>query len=329
MRPDDDTSPGEDELLPRLLRALGPQPTLPDDMKHTWAATFSRELMKRNALRRQQRRRAVGLAGAAVALLAVAVAVVNREPPALVAVAQIVAAIGPNEASGDRTTVPLRAGDGVAAGQTVRTGADGYLALRYHDVDVRLKSDTVVVTHPTGLELMRGALYVDAGSTPSGGPTLLIETAFGTLAHVGTQFVVTLTDSQMRAAVREGSIAISAAGTRRTVSAVDGAREAVIADGVITVNPIAPVGGIWDWVVTAAPGYPIDGVSADQFLTWAARQLGAKLDYASEATRVHARLVVLHGDVHTSVSQGLAAIDSTTDLATDRSDPTRLYVVQR
>jgi ferric-dicitrate binding protein FerR (iron transport regulator) len=330
MPHEDDANGNDDELLPRLFQALGPQPALPDDMKRAWEATFGRELSRHNALRRRQRRqRYLGAAVAAAVVLAIATAVLTRDPPAIAAVAHVVTVVGDNESSVDGTSRLLQDGDSIGVEETIRSAPDAYLALRYRDADVRLNSDTVVITHPTRLQLVRGAIYVDAGPVPSRGPTLTIETAFGTLAHVGTQFVVSLSATEMRAAVREGSIAMNAADERRTISAADGAREAVVTADGIAVSTIAPVGGPFGWVVAAAPGYPIDGASADQFLVWAARQLGAELDYASDATRIHARLVVLHGDLHASVAQGLAMVDATTDLSVDRSDPARLRVVQR
>ena len=33
--------PEDDELLPRLFRALGPAPALPDEMRRSWEAAFS------------------------------------------------------------------------------------------------------------------------------------------------------------------------------------------------------------------------------------------------------------------------------------------------
>jgi ferric-dicitrate binding protein FerR (iron transport regulator) len=328
MGRDQDAPVDDDELLPRLFQALGPRPALPDDLKRGWEATFSRELAAHNARRRQRRWRYLGAACAAAAGLAIAATLSNRDPPTAAPIAQVVATIGQNDATLHNQTTPLRLGEAIFIGATIHTSPGAYLALQYRDAEVRLDSNTVVIPHPTRLQLVHGALYVDVGPPPNRGPALTIETAFGTLTHVGTQFVVSASDTEMRVAVREGAIAMNAGGARRSISATDGAREALVSAQGTKIQPIAAVGGPWQWVVAAAPGYPVDGASADAFLAWAARQLGAELSYADDATRVHARLVTLHGDMRVSVAQGLAIVDAATDLTVDRSDAAHLLVTQ-
>ena len=325
-----DSRDTDDELLERLFRALGPQPALPDEMKRNWAETFGRELANRNAARRRRRGWIVATATAAAVLVAVAVGSLLRAPTPTAAVATVVMASGPIEATvSGSASVRLVTGGAVASGARISTGPDARLALRYRATDLRVDANTVVVAQSTRLQLRRGAVYVDSGPRPTRGPSLTIETPFGTLGHIGTQFMVIVTDHDMRAAVREGSIAMDAAGERRTISAVDGARQATVTADGITVSSIAATAGPWAWVAAAAPAYPIDGASADAFLRWAARQLGSELRYADTATATHARLVTLHGDVNATVAQGLAIVDGTTDLAVDHSDPAVLAVHAR
>jgi hypothetical protein len=140
--------------------------------------------------------------------------------------------------------------------------------------------------------------------------------------------VVSVSDDEMRAAVREGAVAMNAAGERLTISAADGPTEVRVSSRERpTTRPIGGTGGPWSWVVEAAPRFTFEGRSADEFLIWATRQLGAELNYATEATHVHAQRVVLHGDVRgLSVTQGLAALSATTDLAIDQSNPAVLSV---
>jgi ferric-dicitrate binding protein FerR (iron transport regulator) len=320
----------DDELLPRLFQALGPQPELPEAMKRSWEATFGRELMRQNARRHRRRQLIVGVACAATLLVAFAASLFVGEHAAPAPAAHVVMARGLSESTvPGAATARLNDGDAIATDATILTGPHASLALRYHGTDVRLKSDTVVVVHRTRLQLTHGEIYVDAGPTPTHGAPLTIETRFGTLEHVGTQFLVAVTDDEMRAAVREGAIAMEAGGQRRTISAADGAHEAVVTADSITIKKIPAAGGSWAWVAAAAPTYLIDGATADAFLHWVARQLGAELHYADSATATHARLVTLHGDLHASVAQGLAIIDGTTDLAINRTDPAILLVRTR
>jgi hypothetical protein len=223
-----------------------------------------------------------------------------------------------------RTSGLLHERDELRAGQTVRLRSGTLLALRYGGADVRLNSNAVVVLHPNQLELVRGDIYVDAGPAVA----LTIVTPFGTLTHVGTQFLVSVTETEVRAAVREGAVEIDSISQRKTIKAAEGAVAAAIApDGTLTVQAIASSGGPWSWVVEATPGYTIDGRSADELLVWATRQLGTKLNYQTEATRIHSRSVVLHGGIRAvSVAQGLAVLRAATDLDIDQSDPAVLHV---
>jgi ferric-dicitrate binding protein FerR (iron transport regulator) len=321
----------DDDLLPRLFRVLGPSPALAPELKRSWETTFSRELAAHNAQRRRQRRGYFGAACAATLLLVATYLYVQRDAPYIATpIAHVVSVAGSADAVAAGARTPLREGTQLHSEQTVQVGRGALLAIRLRGADVRLNSDTAVVLHATRLQVLRGQIYVDAGATHPG-PTLEIETPLGTLAHVGTQFVVSVTSAEMRAAVREGSIAVNAAGRRRIVSAVDGAQELTVTlAGAVTTAPIAGTGGIWTWVVDAAPRYTMDGRNADEFLVWAARQLGAQLHYTNDATRVHAQTVVLHGDVRTlAVVHGLEILSATTDLDVDRSNPAVVRVSTR
>lgn len=328
MRRDDDGSASDDDLLPRLFRALGRRPQLPDDMKRGWEETFSRELQKGNLRRRRQRLRYVAAACAGVAILGAAIGYLKPESPVASVLATVAMVSGNVEIVDAQAIALLHVGDQVRAGQSLRLGSTTFLALRFPDADVRLNSNAVLVLHASRLQLVRGDLYVDAGQKSAEGSTLTIETKFGTLAHVGTQFLVSAGDNEVRVSVREGAVAINGISTRRTITAGDGAVEAALApDGTLITRAIANTGGRWSWVVEAAPRHTIDGCSADDLLVWATRQLGTKLNYATPATRIHAQSVVLHGGIRTvSVAQGLAVLRATTDLAIDQSDAAVLHV---
>jgi hypothetical protein len=324
----------DDELLPRLFRALGPAPELPSDMRRGWEATFGGELMRTIAAKRQRRNRIVSGCVGVVVLTTVA-AYLLREPPiapdiATAEVAQVVLVIGQVESSDAQATRVLSIGDELAAGQTLRTGPDTHLAFRYRDADVRLNANTVVALLPTRLQLTRGDVYVDSGTAPHRGPTVMIETPRGMLAHIGTQFEVSVADDTVRASVREGAIAFTSDGDHRTISADDGPTQIVISASGVATQRIAATGELWDWTIDAAPGYVVDGRTADEFLVWATRQMGTQLRYIDDAARFHSQTVIMHGTVRPlSVAQGLEVVNATTGLDVDESDPATLRVSVR
>jgi hypothetical protein len=98
----------------------------------------------------------------------------------------------------------------------------------------------------------------------------------------------------------------------------------------VSTQPVAGTGAEWDWTVAAAPGYVVDGHTADEFLVWATRQLGLRLRYADDAAHFHSRTVIMHGsDQPVSVAQGLDVVDSTTGLDLDESEDGALRVSLR
>ncbi len=171
----------------------------------------------------------------------------------------------------------LDVGDELGAGQTLRTGPGGFLALSYRDADARLNSNTVVTLLPTHLRLTRGDVYVDSGAGPHRGPSVMIATPRGMLTHVGTQFAVSVADDEVRATVREGAVAFSSDGDHRTISADDGPIEMRVTGDGVTTRHVAGTGERWNWTVAAAPGFVVDGHTADEFLVWATRQTGSQL----------------------------------------------------
>jgi hypothetical protein len=106
---------------------------------------------------------------------------------------------------------PAEAGKGVASGQSVSTGRDGYMALRYPDGSrVELAGDTMmsrVQDGPTGKSalLESGMLFVDAAKQPAGKP-MVITTAQAESTVLGTQFVLSASASMTRLDVREGRV---------------------------------------------------------------------------------------------------------------------------
>ena len=321
----------EDDLLPRLFRMLGPRAQVPPEMRRRWETTFSAELARSVAARRHRRGRVMAGGFGAVMLLVLAGYLLRQPSPdhdAVVADTTRVTMV-----SGDATTEgvasgALVVGEDLSSGQTIRTGPRALLALTYRNTDVRLNSESVLVMEPTGLQLVQGEVYVDAGTLPRHGPAVIVETLFGAVTHVGTQFAVAVTDAGMTATVREGAVAFSSGPERRTISAsADAATQIVVSATGIETRSVPRTGNDWDWTVAAAPGFIVNDQTADAFLVWAARQTGANLHYSNDAARYHAKTVLLHGDARPlSVAQGLDVINATTDLAVDAADPQAMRV---
>ncbi|HLY12421.1 MAG TPA: FecR domain-containing protein [Planctomycetota bacterium] len=109
---------------------------------------------------------------------------------------------------GDRAAEPMK---GVAAGQSLSTGRDGFLSLRYPDGSkIDLAGDTVISRMADGAGgksafLESGMIFVEAAKQPAGRP-MVITTAQADSTVIGTQFVLTASTGTTRLDVREGRV---------------------------------------------------------------------------------------------------------------------------
>ena len=62
-------------------------------------------------------------------------------------------------------------------------------------------------------------------------------------------------------------------------------------------TPVSARDPQWDWVQQVTPAFAIEDRALDEFLTWAARQTGRRLVYASRTAANEAESVRLKGSV--------------------------------
>jgi ferric-dicitrate binding protein FerR (iron transport regulator) len=211
--------------------------------------------------------------------------------------------------------VVLHAGREVGAGSTVRTSADGRAALRAptghglrldHDTSLRVLSDR-------GFLLERGAVYVDSGPprVPAP-PPIRIATARAAIDEVGTQFEARLAEGALTVRVREGQVQVGAGSA--SLRAFAGQSVTVDRSGRLTRAGALPDGG-WEWTEHVAPPFPIEGRSLADFLTWAARERGARVRYLDRSLAERAPGIVLHGSVEgMTLDQAVASVTTTSGL---------------
>ena len=168
MKPRDTDGPEDDELLPRLFRALGPAPSLPDEMRHAWEAVFETELTRRITARRRRRNRTLSGCVGVAALLALAMYAL-LEPPiesgiAAAEVARVARVVGRVESTNAGATRVLDVGDELSAGSDAAYRPRRFRRSQLSRHRLRLNSNTVVTLLPTHLQLTHGDVYVDSGA---------------------------------------------------------------------------------------------------------------------------------------------------------------------
>lgn len=301
--------------IERVLKAAGPREKPPAEIERELRETLRREWRAVIAERRGRRRTAYALAaGVMAAAIGAWIAVPQITAPAQ-AVGTIVQATGELRVRSGWLGRWQEGGNGrtVTEGEILATGpsARGALALA-GGISARMDQDTQLRVAATDrLVIDRGAVYVDAGIDSATLAPLEIVTPAGSVRHLGTQYEVRVLDGGVRLRVREGRVewssgAASAMGTAGEELTIGG-------DGSVGRGPVAVHGEAWDWAMEAAPAIDIEGLSLTDFLGWAGRELGCRVEFATQATEQEAAGVILHGSVAgLTPARALEAVFATT-----------------
>ena len=316
-----EVSPASGDHIGRLLRLAGPRPVAPhereqrvkDSVRAQWRASV-RGRRQRAWLTRG------GFGLAAAASLVAMFGIMNRdtiapEPLFEGPIGHLETVTGTVDrvlGSGDH---PMRVGDSIAAGELIDTGVIGRAALRLasgaslrldHRTRLRGVTDTIVV-------LEAGGLYLDSGSSGTAA-AVEIRTPFGSVHDIGTQFEVRLDDQEIRVRVREGAINIDRDG--QLYDAGVGMELTVDSSGEWSRRSVPVFGPDWDWILSVAPSFELEGSTLDVFLSWVSRETGFQPRFLDAQDAEGAPDVVLHGSVEgMRPDQALEAVLPTCGLA--------------
>jgi ferric-dicitrate binding protein FerR (iron transport regulator) len=316
----------EDPALAELLRATGPRvappPAVEAEVRAAVETEWQRVVAGRVAARRRQARSRLAGALALAASVAGVALLVFREPvedpgagPVLAGtLTRVTGAVAVAAASGEAQRaatagVPLtgesRLTTGPAGRAVVALAGGGSLRV---DAGTRL-----VFASADNVVLDEGAVYFDSQSEGSQARPFVVTTRRGAVRHVGTQFMVRATRQAgpVSVSVREGRVLVEHDGARREAAAGD--RVTLLADGSAEVGRIAPDAAEWQWIHAVTPPYQLEGRPLDEFLSWAARETGRRLEFASAADREAAAAVRLSGSIDGfTPDDALAAVVPTT-----------------
>ena len=322
----DNEETGEQDLQ-EVLRKAGRRQAPPDELLHSVRTAVEsewRDVVSRRARNRQVRLWAVA-AGVAALTLAVGYLLPAFQGTGPV-VGDVRASYGSVRAkSGSILTrwVSVGTHDTATIGEVIDTGANGRASLALPgSVSLRLDRDTrIALRDAQHVVIERGAVYVDSGATPHPDEERLeVVTPAGAVRHVGTQYEVRLVDSGVRIAVREGKVEFSSnAGQMQHASA--GEQMTVSRSGAVDRAAIRRDDTSWLWATEAAPRFDIDGRSLSEFLSWAARETGREVVFATAESEAEASRVMLSGSIEgLTPAAALTAVLSTTSLRGEDRD---------
>jgi ferric-dicitrate binding protein FerR (iron transport regulator) len=315
--------------IARVLRAAGGRSRPADDMKQAVRAAVHAE-WRASVAKRSQRRVWMALA-ASVAVAALALWVgrsyFSGSNELMASVSRTVGEVQSRTgslgswhtlAAADSAHAPLQ----LHVGEEVMTGSEGRAALQLSDgVSLRLDHDTRIALIDAGrVDVRAGAVYVDAGTAPHGSERLRVGTPAGMVQHVGTQYEARIVNSGTRIRVREGRVDLLPEHGSVQTAAV-GEQLFVSVTGQIERGPIAPSDAEWQWAANTAPSFNIDGSAVRAFLTWAGRELGREVIFATPESEAEADRAVLSGSITgLTPSEALSAVLPTTALRSTEHD---------
>lgn len=303
-----------DESLEQLLSKASPRP-LPDQA----AAAVVRETVRAEwravTGKHRSRKRIVNFALAATVLIGVfsifnSFRSVDLE---LTRVASIQKSFGSIYVLGEQAEL-TRADDlaAIHVGQTIVTGDDAGMALAWgNGGSVRLDKNTEVeFRNGASVYLQSGRIYYDsipsdlfAGIDAGDIDSFKIETDFGVVSHVGTQFMTEIGSDELRVSVREGKVDV--AGRYYPHSASRGEQVLFAGRQRPVVFSIPEYGDAWEWIVRTSPPVDVDGQSVHAFLDWVSRELGMGVSYRDDAVETIANRAILEGHIDTGPAEAL------------------------
>lgn len=300
----------DEEAMARLLRLAGPRAEIPADaesrvyarvLKEWQASTdtpddarvydFVHRTWKRDAAIAATKRWMLPIAlAASAALVAIFISQPEQVPP--VAVGTVAKVVSP--AAGDSA---FARGDEIYAGMTIETGdGQGMSFLLARNESLRLDENSAIrVDARDQFTLLRGRAYADTGEFVYRDGGLRIDTLYGAVTDIGTQFAVSIQDDLLDVAVREGRVDIRH-DTHKFV-AMSGERLRLQEQGEVDVETLALTDEYWNWTTDLAPAFAIEGRSLMDFLKWAARESGRILYFEDAELRMAAMRTDLHGSI--------------------------------
>ncbi len=281
----------EKDSVARLIQLAGPRPAIPDDVRQRVHAAARREWQTAYERRRTFR---WGMPFAlAAATAAVAVFLVLRAPEVVIAPVATVALVGDGTSD---TNAGLTRGDVVYPGTALVTGERGVALTLNNGLSVRLDAGTTVTFESIeSVALDEGRLYADTGPAIYDDRSITVRTRVGSATDVGTQFAVALDGDDMRVAVREGRVDVTAGRDAWTAQA--GERLTITPGSGATFDSVSQHDESWNWASSLAPTFDIENRSLLDFLRWAARETGRELVFESEEVRIAAMRTTLSGSI--------------------------------
>lgn len=318
---------GDEQSLAKLLQLAGERPEIPlgiesriyHRVREEWAASTAKpdgnkiyadvhRTWRRSTWRGRLLRWAIPVGVVATVLLAVTLVTRPVEAPRtrVATVADVIAPAPNND---------YQAGSAVYEGDLLTTGPGGGVSLLLaRNASLRIgENSRLRVAGENRFKLLGGRVYADTGQFIYRDGGLKIETAFGVVTDVGTQFAVTLGGDSLDIAVREGRVEL--AGSDKVFAARMGERLTLVEGQGASIAELGTHDPYWNWIVGLTPSFDLGNKSLLDFLKWAARETGRELFFVTDGSRMFAMRTDINGSITgLTPDEALEAVLSTTTL---------------
>jgi hypothetical protein len=185
---------------------------------------------------------------------------------------------------------PAKAGDLLFIDNIIET-RNGRAAIQIGNVvSLRMNSNTrIQFKSASMIHLMKGMVYLDSQD----GPLFEIHTRYGNVRDIGTQFQASIDDDSLKVGIREGLVRLYRNDQWNEAGA--GTEISIDSNGKVQQRSIPIYGADWDWVMSVAPSFQLDGATLESFLTWIKRENGWEIHFVNDDIKKSARDTILHG----------------------------------
>jgi hypothetical protein len=314
----DDVSATDEDDIGKILRAAGQRESMPEELKQSWSTHFREELAStRNS---HKKRRNAWLAACASVLLVAVIALLGMPAQQTTPAISVVAISGDSHIThSNGTQLEMQRGQILRTGNIITTLGQSFLSINYQNFDVRLNAHTSLRIDQQQLTLLSGEIYVSS-TDQQRDQRIAIATPFATISDVGTQFIVSLTDSQVVSTVRQGSILVETKGTKTAATATANNAQRVTVDqqNHIDIGETEGSGEQWEWIFQLTPTFKLEGKTVYEFLRWSTRETGQTLQFIDQRAELYARTTLLRGDIpKLNPASSVSLVLATTDLKAD------------
>jgi ferric-dicitrate binding protein FerR (iron transport regulator) len=203
----------------------------------------------------------------------------------------------------------------VALHDQLTVGSTGMATIRMPSgLSIRMRAGTrLAFLAQDQVRLDRGTVYVDA--VPGSDPDFTVQTAVGSVRHLGTQYQVESDGQQVTVAVRDGAVAVAIDG--RAIERADAGSVVSIGatDRQVLRTSVARFDERFAWIEAQPTPFALDGARLGDFLAWFTRETGIEVRFAPVLNSQQLAAVTLRGSVEgLAPLKALDVVLSSTDL---------------